>query len=309
MSDKDKTLSNNDLIFLLEKEMQQDIAEIDVLPEDESDITMEAVQKWYLMSETIIRVIANILKEPLNPAINQLRYAGHHILKASLTDLEGKRRSNLIEAFKHCKRSTYDALDFYVYKLNDIYRVLIPYLPKEKTKDAERALEKHLREIMVARFSKAKRIEYYQEIMNGLISGLEQIEKINAIQRECGLSDKIIKEKKGLLDDIESLKGDNQTLKEHNEALRNQNEQYEQTKHSKRNILLTMTGIILTVILSWIAPGAFVWWAAKMEPSQYILSIKPQEHNISINTENPPISPTKNAIQPNKKDAQQKNDK
>lgn len=99
------------------------------MPTDEANITVDNIKDWYFETEKIIRVLANILSVPMIQAINQLRYAGHHILKAQTN--KDATQTNLIEAFKHCKRAVYDALDFYAYTLNDKYQVLIPCLETE----------------------------------------------------------------------------------------------------------------------------------------------------------------------------------
>jgi len=75
-------MKNNDLIKLLEAEMLEDISSIDKNPENEISITAKDVKDWYFEAEKVIRVLGNILAVPMNQAINQLRYAGHHVLKA-----------------------------------------------------------------------------------------------------------------------------------------------------------------------------------------------------------------------------------
>ena len=104
-------MENNKLIDLLEKDMSSDISEFDCADED---ITFENVQHWYIETEKLFRTIANIFSEDVVQTVNQLRYAGHHVIK-SLTlnnqdeDDQRKKQENIVEAVKHCKRAYYDA--------------------------------------------------------------------------------------------------------------------------------------------------------------------------------------------------------
>lgn len=197
---------NKSLIKLLEAEMQKDISSINFDAADESSITIDDVLLWYTEAEKLIRVLANILGVPMIQSINQLRYAGHHILKAQCSKAtEMEKKQNLIESYKHCKRAVYDALDFYVYKLNDFYRVVLPALKQEKAVKAERNLKDHIKNINSCRSSAETRITYYTNIHNSLIKGLDLVEELNEFQRETGLSKDIFIEKKDLCFQISYL--------------------------------------------------------------------------------------------------------
>lgn len=175
-------MQNLELIKLFEADMRKDVKDINVLPQNESTISFEIVYEWYIEAEKLIRVLANILTEPMFQAINQLRYAGHHVLKAQVD--EEQRQQNIIEGYKHCKRAVYDSLDFYVYKLSADYRRLLPVLEPEKASKIEGLLKKHIIEINQCRMAAKSRIEYYSGIQETLIDGLNLIEQINIIQRE-----------------------------------------------------------------------------------------------------------------------------
>lgn len=194
---------NNTLIELLEKEMHRYLLNIDIPVQQESTLDIKEVCKWYIEAEKLIRVLANILNAPMNQAINQLRYAGHHVLKAQCSD-DGKQQ-NLIESYKHCKRAVYDALDFYVYKLNEYYRVLLPLLNSQDAIKVERLLKDHIREINQCRTGNETRIEYYTGIQNKLVDGLRLIEQLNEIQRETGITEKLFQEKSQLCSEISVL--------------------------------------------------------------------------------------------------------
>jgi len=210
-------MEKSELIGILEKEMLDDITSIDIQAEDEDNITEKNIKEWYFEAEKVIRVLGNILSVPMNQAINQLRYAGHHVLKAQ-TDKK-VYKPNLIEAFKHCKRAVYDALDFYVYTLNERYRILMPYLDSQNAIKLERLLHEHIKEIHLARTKNGNRIDYYQCIQNTLIKGLKLIEEINEIQRETGVAKELHINKKSLIDDNHRLQGHLTTLQNKNDVL------------------------------------------------------------------------------------------
>lgn len=210
-------MNNSELINLLEKEMLGDISSINISPEEENNITIEDVRVWYFETEKVIRVLGNLLTLPMTQAINQLRYAGHHVLKAQTDEQASKQ--NLIEAFKHCKRAVYDALDFYVYSLNERYRILMPYLDSQNAIKLERLLRDYIEEIHKARADNGNRIDYYTGIQSTLIRGLRLIEEINEIQRETGIAKELHINKKSLIDENHSLKKNIQTLQVNNKML------------------------------------------------------------------------------------------
>ncbi len=201
------------LVDLLENEMSQDINSIDISPQDEEKVDFEKVYNWYIEAEKLIRVLANTLTVPMVQAINQLRYAGHHVLKAQICSNDAVAKQNLIEAYKHCKRAVYDALDFYVYKLNENYRTLLPLLNTVDAEKVENALSEHIRNINSCRIESGRRIEYYSGIHETLIDGLRVIEKLNEIQRKSGVSQLLMQEKEQMLSKIFKLENENELLR------------------------------------------------------------------------------------------------
>jgi len=214
-ADKQKILNivdqnDSQLIGALEVEMQISLVDIDFSKNVEESIGTEDLYKWYIASEKVLRVIGNLFASPMHQAVNQLRYAGHHILKANLARIakdDVAEQAELIEAFKHCKRSTYDALDAYIYQTNRIYQNVLPYLVDSEATKLERNLRDHLASIARARNSVDSRIEYYEYINQKLIEGLSITEKLNQIQRDSGLSEDILTEKKQLVSQINDLRG------------------------------------------------------------------------------------------------------
>ena len=234
-------MENSGLISLFEKEMHHDIASIDVPPEEENNININNIKDWYFEAEKVIRVLGNILSVPMNQAINQLRYAGHHILKAQTNETSAK--SNLIEAFKHCKRAVYDALDFYVYTLNEKYRVLMPYLDSQNAIKLERLLHEHIKHIHIARSETRSRIDYYKGIQDQLISGLKLVEEINEIQRETGVAKELYINKKSMIDENHQLKG-------HVNILQIKNDELEGKIASRFSLLSIIFALLLSLSVS-----------------------------------------------------------
>lgn len=201
--DFDKVLNllnkkSEELISLSEAEMAISLSSMDVSKLDEDSINIELVYSWYIRAEKIIRVLANTFSFPLHQSINQLRYAGHHILKYNISDNK-ENNAELVEAFKHCKRSVYDALDAYMYKLAEVYRIILPYLTESRAIKIEHLVYKHLREVQKARNDADSRIEYYDAVNQKLLDGLGLIEELNQIQRDSGFTDQIYREKKELI--------------------------------------------------------------------------------------------------------------
>lgn len=231
-------VDNNKLISLFEKEMANDLHEIDV--NSDNDIDILKVKEWYFESEKLIRVLGNILTLPMNQAINQLRYAGHHVLKAQ-TD-ENTSKQNLIEAFKHCKRAVYDALDFYVYSMHERYSVMMPSLDSQNAIKLERLLKNHINEIQQFRIDKQNRIDYYKEIQITLIKGLTLIEQINEIQRETGIAKEVYRKKSLLIDENIKLTNHLHTLQSDNESLTGK-------LGSKVNFFKTLLAVVLAAAI------------------------------------------------------------
>lgn len=78
--------AESQLISLLENEAQADLSSLDLPSLNEAEIKLQHVRTWYFETEKLIRVLGNILPSSMAQPINQLRYAGHHILKAQIGD-------------------------------------------------------------------------------------------------------------------------------------------------------------------------------------------------------------------------------
>jgi hypothetical protein len=68
------------------------------------------IQKLYNEAESFIKRVENHRLELVFPAVNELRYAGHHLLNAlAATDNPAKHDSELRKAEGHCQRAMYEA--------------------------------------------------------------------------------------------------------------------------------------------------------------------------------------------------------
>jgi len=190
----------SELLQCMEQEARLDLQAIDVPPEHEAALHIGNVQQWYFETEKLIRVLANTLPSTMSQPINQLRYAGHHVLKATaeLDDAEAKQ-ANLIEAFKHCKRAYYDALDLYIYHMAEAHRDKLAFLPdKAQSRELAEKLSVFLNEINQARLDSLKRIEYYADVQQKLLGGLNLVSQINEALAASGINSEILQDRKVL---------------------------------------------------------------------------------------------------------------
>lgn len=80
------------------------------------------VYEHFTYAESKIKQIERLNGDGISiPSINQLRYAGQHILTSLIIDDESTKEDNIYEAIDHCKRATYDALEIgLLYYLSEI---------------------------------------------------------------------------------------------------------------------------------------------------------------------------------------------
>ncbi|WPL19040.1 hypothetical protein Thiowin_04144 [Thiorhodovibrio winogradskyi] len=231
------------LIALLEEEASADVRAIDIPPEQEDQIQLKQVWVWYRETEKLVRVLANILPSTMAQPINQLRYAGHHVLKAvTASEQHASYRANVVEAFKHCKRAYYDALDLYVYHMAEAHRDKLAFLPDLATATAlSRELATFLDRINGARLNAQTRIDYYAEIQGDLSAGLAVIAKVNQAMAAAGVTLEIVQERA--------------ELAKENRALRRQIDEKLRTAASKLNVL----AILLTLLVVLATAGGLAF--------------------------------------------------
>lgn len=80
-----------------------------VLPEH------EALRAAYKKAEDAIHELGIEVDGADLAAVNELRYAGNHILRSLTTTDSSKRSEELDKAQRHCERAVYDAYDSAIY--------------------------------------------------------------------------------------------------------------------------------------------------------------------------------------------------
>ena len=84
------------------------------MPSLDHALTFETIKRHYRRAERAIKRCDSLANAVPTPALNQLRYAGYHILVAILADKAGdaaKTARELLEAEEHCRRAWLDAFD------------------------------------------------------------------------------------------------------------------------------------------------------------------------------------------------------
>lgn len=196
--------TESELISLLENEALADLNALDLPSVNESEIKLQHVRDWYFETEKLVRVLGNVLPSGMAQPINQLRYAGHHILKAQTDD--NCQQANLVEAYKHCKRAYYDAIDLYVYHLSETYRDKLSFLPPAQSSQLAFDIQQHLQFIQDARFDALSRIEYYCSVRQHLISGLKLVQSVNEQLHATGVTQTVLDDRGQLLKENNALK-------------------------------------------------------------------------------------------------------
>lgn len=208
----DEKFTSETLIKFIENNALKDIASINISSDEENKIDFKCVHTWYLETEKLIRILANIIPSTMAQPINQLRYAGHHILKATIGD-QDKSSSNLIEAYKHCKRAYYDSLDLYVFHMSDVFRskASLLLLPDKALEDK---IIQHLEGFTKLRLDSEDRIKYYNNVSQTLLVGLSLISDINKKLKEAGITDELLSNKSILIRNLNTLTEENRKLKQ-----------------------------------------------------------------------------------------------
>jgi hypothetical protein len=221
-----------DIISLLEREMKASIQDFN--QDSDSNITIEDVKVWFFETEKLIRTTANLsLEVTSQQAINQLRYAAHHILKSD-------KQEDVIEAYKHCKRAYYDTLDLFILTLNDRFVTSLVYVENsEKRTNIAEKLKKILIKIQTERFKVQTRVEYYDSIQSQLIESLNLLEELSLAASIS--SDTQEQELQKVIDE-------NEQLRNHNNKLENDVEKHIQEQSAKITKNSYWFAIVLTIL-------------------------------------------------------------
>lgn len=239
--------NNSILIDDLEKEMLADISGISV-PDEE--VSLDTVKVWYIETEKLIRVLANLLPATMAQPINQLRYAGHHIIKISTLTSDKEvcvdDHSNIIEAYKHCKRAFYDSLDLYVYHLGDVFRTKLAVLPSSSdVSEVTTKIETHLKSHIEMRDKSENRIDYYEEVNKSLIEGLSLITEVDDLCRKNKIYDSMLNGHERIISDRQ------QAIDEKDKAIE-ERDSYNtllNTEMVKQDRKITKWGLIATAVI------------------------------------------------------------
>jgi hypothetical protein len=76
-----------------------------------TEVSYQYLRDLFSTSEKKIKQIENLFDQLAIPAVNELRYAGFHLIHAITASNPDEKQSNLISAAKHCRRSIYDSLE------------------------------------------------------------------------------------------------------------------------------------------------------------------------------------------------------
>ena len=79
--------------------------------DDHPPITIQSLRQFYNIADQYVREVAEYRDAASIPALNQLRYAGHHFLRAIGDDGSIQSEEDLRRAHNHCERALYEATD------------------------------------------------------------------------------------------------------------------------------------------------------------------------------------------------------
>lgn len=108
--------------------------------------TLEQIKRIFIETEDQIKKSERATQQLHIPAINELRYAGHHLLKGLTNNHASERDEQLRRALRHCQRARYDAVEILLWyylgefkKFQDDYRtVVIPQVWPEYLDDCQK---------------------------------------------------------------------------------------------------------------------------------------------------------------------------
>jgi len=69
------------------------------------------VNEYYKLAEQKVKLIEVLDNNLYIPSVNELRYAGYHLSKATVANTHKTATRELNKALKHCKRAIYDAIE------------------------------------------------------------------------------------------------------------------------------------------------------------------------------------------------------
>lgn len=91
-------------------ETETQVAQVRASNDDEGDRRIKSITVLFEQAERDLKRVENLRDAVVIPAVNELRYAGYHIVR-SLRAGPADRLEQLARAERHCRRAVYDALD------------------------------------------------------------------------------------------------------------------------------------------------------------------------------------------------------
>lgn len=252
-----------DLINLLEQEMSDSV--ISQTEKIDNKIKIEDVKDWYFEAEKLLRVVSNLtLYQTDHQILNQLRYAGHHILKFETTIDEEEKHANIVKAYKHCKRAYYDVLDGYVLSLSDAFKNKILYIkdPIQREKFQKKINDNIISLIKKRSKKDNSRHKFYKFIVETLIQGLKDLEIIYNL--------------------VDIPQQNKQALIDKNTALLNREVELKETikKLKKDDNIATRSGFVITMAIAAATLLGLLFQGSLT--NRFVKS--PSQHSIEITT-------------------------
>nr|WP_320051242.1 hypothetical protein [uncultured Desulfuromonas sp.] len=167
---------------------------------------LEAIKKLYESAKAEMSKIKGMGGEIWLPAINELRYVGEHILKASTSDSDEIASAELDKAEAHCWRAISDCAEMaVVYTLKDLHQLQEDYrsLPISEYVPAYEEIIQLARKLQILLTKKGTThpSQYYSKVNELLPEMVERLSLIPAAREELNknLKEKQIKSKKWLV--------------------------------------------------------------------------------------------------------------
>ena len=94
----------------------------------DSTLSLEIFREKYALADRLSKLLSVLTEEAAIPAVNELRYAGFHLLKATNASGSVEDGEHLTRAIEHCERAIYDATEAGILaSVQNIDRVLSSY--------------------------------------------------------------------------------------------------------------------------------------------------------------------------------------
>ncbi|MEO5329706.1 MAG: hypothetical protein H7829_15860 [Magnetococcus sp. THC-1_WYH] len=88
----------------------------------EDEELLFSIQKLFQEAEDDIKGVEQSSLDLCTPAVNELRYAGHHVLKGLVASAPEECEEQYRRASRHCLRARYDAVEIRLWSLLDEFR-------------------------------------------------------------------------------------------------------------------------------------------------------------------------------------------